>query len=382
MVNKFADYMLGEDLCDVRDLARKFADEKVKPVAREIDHDERFPLEEIRQLGDLGLLGTIIPEEFGGSDLGHLANAIIMEEISRHSPTLGMCVDAHTSLGMVPVLIAGTDKQKEEILRPAVTGRKILAFGLTEAESGSDANTVSTMAVLDGDEWVINGSKSWITNAGPADYYIVCCKTASKGITAIIVPKGTPGFEIGKPEQKLCMKGSSTAQLFFSDCRVPKENLLGEEGKGIHYFMQGLDAGRIAFSSVALGLAQGALERAAAYAKERKAFGHVITDFQGVSFRLAEMEAQVQTARTILYNVAKMADSGMRYTTEAAICKLTCSEMCQDVSRKAIQIMGGNGTHEEYDVERLYRDAMLTTIGEGTSEIGKLIISRDVLKKY
>lgn len=387
MVNKYADFMLDEDILEVRSLAREFADNEVAPTATEMDQKHEYPLEQLKKLGELGLLGSLIPEEYGGTGLGCLANAVIIEELGRHSGTLALCVDAHCSLGMIPLMAGGSEEQKKKYVTPAARGEEILAFGLTEPQSGSDAGGTRTTAILDGDEWVINGSKSWITNAGPASTYLVCCKTdpsakGSTGISLIIVRKGTPGFEIGKPETKLSVRGSSTCQLFFSDCRVPKENLVGVLHHGFPYFMKGLDEGRIAISACSVGMAQGALERAARYAKNRMAFGKPITEFQGVSFQLAEMETEVNVARTMLYNVAKLADAKLPFSKEAAMLKLYASEMCDRVCWKAIQVMGGNGISEEYEVERFYRDNKLNTIGEGTSEINKLVISRHMLKEY
>ena len=386
-MSAYTDFMLGEEIIGIRDLARDFADKEVAPTAIEMDQKHEFPLDQMKKMGQMGLLGSLIPEEYGGTALGCLANAVIIEEMGRHSGTLALCVDAHCSLGMIPLMAGGTDEQKRKYLIPAVTADEILSFGLTEPQSGSDAGGTKTTAILDGDEWVINGSKSWITNAGYAETYLVACKTdtsakGSKGISLIIVRKGTPGFEIGKREQKLSVRGSSTCQLFFSDCRVPKENLVGELHRGLPLFMKGLDEGRIAISACSVGMAQGATERAVRYAKNRMAFGRPITDFQGVSFQLAEMEMEVNVARTMLYNVAKLADAKLPFSKEAAMLKLYASEMCDRVCWKAIQVMGGNGISEEYEVERFYRDNKLNTIGEGTSEINKLVISRHLLNEY
>ena len=386
-MSAYTDFMLGEEIIGIRDLARDFADKEVAPTAIEMDQKHEFPLAQMKKMGEMGLLGSLIPEEYGGTALGCLANAVIIEQMGRHSGTLALCVDAHCSLGMVPLMAGGSDEQKRKYLVPAVTASEILSFGLTEPQSGSDAGGTKTSAVLDGDEWVINGSKSWITNAGYADTYLVACKTdlsakGSNGISLIIFRKGTPGFEIGKPEQKLSVRGSSTCQLFFSDCRVPKENLVGELNHGLPLFMKGLDEGRIAISACSVGMAQGATERAVRYAKNRMAFGRPITDFQGVSFQLAEMEMEVNVARTMLYNVAKLADAKLPFSKEAAMLKLYASEMCDRVCWKAIQVMGGNGISEEYEVERFYRDNKLNTIGEGTSEINKLVISRHLLNEY
>ena len=387
MKNIYADFMLGEDIVAIRDLARQYSDNEVAPTATEMDQKHEFPLEHMKKLGEMGLLGSSIPEEYGGTALGALANAVVIEEMARNSGTLGLCVDAHCSLGMIPLLAGGSEEQKQKYLPLGAQGEEIFSFGLTEPQSGSDAGGTRTTAVLDGDEWVINGSKSWITNAGYARFYMVACKTdpaakGSKGISLNIEKKGTPGFEIGKPEVKLSARGSSTCQLFFSDCRVPKENLVGELNHGFPYFMKGLDEGRIAISALSIGMAQGVVERTVRYAKDRVAFGKPITEYQGVSFQLAEMETKVEVARTMLYNVAKLADSGLPYSKEASMLKLFATEMCDDVCRQGIQVMGGNGISEEYELERFYRDSKLNTIGEGTSEINKLVISRHVLKKY
>ncbi|MDR1797517.1 MAG: acyl-CoA dehydrogenase family protein [Clostridiales Family XIII bacterium] len=387
MNDVMANSMLDEDLQGIRDMARKFSDEKVAPTALELDQKHEYPLDLMKELGELGLLGCCIPEAYGGSELGVLAHSLVIEEISRNSGTLGLAIDAHTSLGMMPVLFGGSEEQKQQYLTPAAQGHEIFAFGLTEPHSGSDAGGAKTTAVLDGDEFVINGSKSWITNTGVASSYNVCCKTdpsasGSKGLSLILVRGGTPGFEIGKPETKLCVRGSNTAQLFFNDCRVPKENLIGEINRGFPLFMKGLDEGRIAISALSIGLAQGVLERAVRYAKDRYAFGQPITAYQGVSFMLAEMETQIAACRALCYTVAKMNDAGIPYSKEAAMLKNAAGEMCNEVCYKAMQVLGGNGLSEEYEVERFYRDARLNTIGEGTTEICKMVIARYTLNDY
>lgn len=388
MVNKFADFLLDEETREIRDLAREYSDKKIAPIATELDQNHQFPRQQFEELGEMGLLGTAVPEEYGGLGLGILSNVVVLEELARHSGSLSVAVESHIDLGMKPIIHYGTDAQKEQILPGAVAGTDILSFGLTEPQSGSDAGGTKTYAVLDGDEWVINGSKSWITNAGESEYYLVACKTdltqvgKSKGISLILVPKDAPGFEAGAPEKKMSLRASATAQLFFSDCRVPKENLVGTLDRGLPIFLEGLDEGRIAVSAFCIGCAQGAMERAVRYAKEREAFGKSIVKFQGVSFMLAEMEQKIEIARCMCYNVAKMADAGLNYTREAAILKLYASEMADEVCRDAIQVMGANGISEEYEVERFYRDVKMMTIGEGTSEINKIVISRHVLDRY
>ena len=385
--DKFTDFMLDEMHLDVRSLARKFADEKVAAVATELDQKHEYPLDLIKEMGQLGLLSSCIPEEYGGAGLDVLSHVLVMEEVARHSGTLGFVVDAHCSLGMMPILFGGTEEQKQKYLPKAASGEYILSFALTEPQGGSDAGGTKTTAVLDGDEFVINGAKSWITNTEVGDVYLVCCKTdlkapGSKGISLIMVPKGTPGMDFGLEEKKICIRGSHTSQIFFNDCRVPKENLVGELHNGLPLFMMGLDEGRIAIGAVSVGMAQGVMERAARYAKERVAFGKPIIKHQAIGFMLAEMETEIAAARAMLYNVAKMKDAGLPFRREAAMLKLVTSKMVCDVCEKGIQVMGGNGLSEEYEVERFMRDSRLCTIGEGTTEINKMLISRYVEKKY
>ncbi len=377
-------YFLSEELELMRNAARDFAEQVVKPKAKALDETHEFPWDWVKQCGELGFLGIPIPEEYGGVGAGCLAECLVIEEISKHSGSLGLIIDAHTSLGCMPVLFAGTEEQKKKYLLPAATGEKIMAFGLTEPEAGSDAGGTKTTAVLDGEEWVINGSKCWITNIQAAGTYIITAKTdpekGNNGISAFILEPGTPGFEIGTPAKKLGMNNSSTGELFFKNCRIPKENLLGEINKGFSVFKKGLDEGRRAISALAVGLAQGALDRALNYAKNRVQFGRPISAFQGVSFKLAEMDMKIEVARTMLYRVAKMSDEQIPYTKEAAILKAFASEICVEVCNQAIQVFGGNGYSKEYEVERLMRDARLLMFGEGTSEVCRMVISSYLLK--
>ena len=347
--DNMADFLLSEDEKEVRDLARQYSDKDVAPIAKEYDAKHEFPRKQIEKLGELGLLGTRVPEEYGGIGLGVLSAVVVLEELARNYGGLAISVQSHI-----------------------------------EPQSGSDAGGTRTHAELDGDEWVINGSKSWITNCGEAKYYLVACKTdktakGSKGISLIIVPNDAPGFSVGAKEQKLSVRSSSTGELFFDDCRVPKENLVGELNHGLPIFLEGLDEGRIMVSALSIGLAQGAFERAVRYAKQRTAFGRPITDFQAVNFKLAEMAEKIEIARCMCYTVAKMADSGVSFSKEAAMSKLFASQMADDVTRDAIQVMGANGISEEYEVERFFRDTKMMTIGEGTSEILDLVIGRHVL---
>ncbi len=372
-------YFLEEDQEILRSAARDFAVNEVLPVTRELDQKHEFPHKLVKRCAELGFLGVSIPEEWGGAGADCVSECIVIEEIAKVNGSLALIIDAHTSLGCMPIFHKGNEYQKKKYLTPAAKGDTLMSFGLTEPGAGSDAGGTKTTAVLDGDHYVINGSKCWITNIGVAKTYIITAKTdpaakGSRGISAFIVEAGTPGFEVGAPERKMGLNSSLTGELFFNNCRVPKENLLGELNEGFKAFMLGLDEGRIAISAMAVGMAQGALDLALAYAKERQQFGRPIISFQGVSFKLAEMQAAVDVARTYLYRVAKMRDEGMKYTQEAAILKMTASEMCVNVVDKALQIHGGNGYSAEFDIERFYRDAKLLMIGEGTSEICRVVI--------
>jgi len=380
-------YFLTEDQLSILEMARKFADEEVQPVTTELDEKHLFPEDLVKQCGEMMFLGACIPEEYGGAGLDCLSHILIMEQLGRHSSSLASIIDAHTSLGAMPLLHAGTEEQKQKYLVPAATGEKLCSFALTEPQSGSDSGTIKTTAVLDGDEWVINGSKSFITNIGYSKTYVVAAKTdteakGSRGISIFIVEEGTEGFEIGKPEEKMSNHSSYSGSLFFTDCRIPKENLLGELNKGFPLFMSCVDEGRLAISAVALGMAQGVLERATRYAKERVAFGNTISTYQGISFKLADMAMNIEHTRIMLYNACRLRDAGLPYSQEAAMVKLFSSEMCVDVCDKGVQILGGYGLCVEYEIERFYRDAKLLTIGEGTSEICRMIISGNVLKQY
>lgn len=376
-------FQLTEEHELMRNIAREFAKTEVAPVTKALDQAHEFPHELVKRCAELNFLGIPIPEEYGGAGADSLSECLIIEEIAKENGSLALIIDAHTSLGCMPLLLTGTEAQKQKYLVPAARGEKLMSFGLTEPGSGSDAAASKTYAVLEGDEWVINGSKSWITNIGVAEIYIITAKTdpdkGARGISAFIIEKGTPGFEIGKPEKKMGLHSSATGELFFRNCRIPKENLLSGLNKGFPLFMKGLDEGRIAISAMAVGMAQGALDRAVAYAKERIQFGKPIAEHQAIAFYLAEMATEIEMARTMLYRVAGMRDAKLPFTQEAAMLKLFSSEMCVRVCDKAVQIHGGNGYSQEYEVERFLRDSKLLTIGEGTSEICKVVISRTVL---
>ena len=380
-------YFLTEDQLSIQEMAKKFADEQVAPVTTELDQKHLFPEELVKQCGEMMFLGACIPEEYGGAGLDCLSEILIMEQLGRHSSSLASIIDAHTSLGTMPILHAGTEAQKQKYLIPAATGQKLCSFALTEPQSGSDSGTIKTTAVLDGDQWVLNGTKAFITNIGYSSIYVVAAKTdteakGSRGISIFIVEVGTPGFTVGKPEEKMSNHSSYSGELSFTDCRIPKENLLGELNRGFPLFMSCVDEGRLAISAVAVGMAQGVLERATRYAKERVAFGNPICAYQGISFKLADMAAAIESARIMLYHTCRMRDAGVPYSQQAAMVKLLSSEMCVEVCDKGVQILGGYGLCVEYELERFYRDAKLLTIGEGTSEICRMIIGGNVLKEY
>jgi alkylation response protein AidB-like acyl-CoA dehydrogenase len=377
------DFALSAQHEEIRRTVRDFAEREIAPVADELERRGEFPHEIIRKAAGLGLLGVPYPEEVGGTGLDSLAYAITIEELSRASGSVGIIVSAHTSLGCNPLYLAGTPEQKDRYLRPLASGEQLGAYGLTEPGAGSDSRGTRTRARRDSEEWVLNGSKRFITNAGVAGVYIVTALTdreADSGkISAFIVPADAPGFSIGRMEEKMGLHASNTGELLFDDCRIPAENLLGEEGAGDKLFLKTLDGGRIGIGAMALGLAQAAFEAASAYARERKQFDRPIASFQGVAFKIADMATRIDAARLLVYRAAWLKDAGRSYTTEAAMAKLFASEMARDVTNDAIQIHGGYGYITEYHVERYLRDAKLTEIGEGTSEIQRMVIARNLL---
>jgi alkylation response protein AidB-like acyl-CoA dehydrogenase len=377
------DFALSPQHTEIQRTVRDFAERRIVPVADELERKGEFPHEIIREAAGLGLLGVPYPEEIGGTGLDSLAYAITVEELSRASGSVGIIVSAHTSLGCNPIWLAGTDAQKERYLRPMASGEVIGAYGLTEPGAGSDSRGTKTRARRDGDQWVLNGSKRFITNAGVAGTYVVTAVTEreqeSGRISAFIIEADTPGFSIGRMEEKMGLHASNTGELIFTDARIPVENLLGEEGQGDKLFLKTLDGGRIGIASMALGLAQAAYEAASAYAKERRQFGRPIGEFQGVAFMIADMATRIDAARLMTYRAAWLKDAGKPYSTEAAMAKLYASEVARDVTNDAIQVHGGYGYITEYRVERYLRDAKLTEIGEGTSEIQRMVIARNLL---
>ncbi len=368
----------------VRQMVRDFAVNEVKPIAAEIDVTERFPMENVKKMGELGMMGIPFPTEFGGAGGDVLSYILAVEELSKVCATTGVILSAHTSLCASLINENGTPEQKEKYLRDLCTGNKIGAFGLTEPGAGTDAAGQQTTAVLDGDNYILNGSKIFITNGGVADTFIIFAMTdkskGTKGISAFIVEKGFQGFSIGKKEDKLGIRASSTTELIFENCIVPKENLIGREGKGFGIAMKTLDGGRIGIAAQALGIAEGALEEAIKYMKERKQFGRPISAFQGLQWMVAEMSTKIEAARFLVYKAAWLKENRQPYSVDAARAKLYAAEVAMDVTTKAVQLFGGYGYTKEYPMERMMRDAKITEIYEGTSEVQKMVISGSLLK--
>jgi alkylation response protein AidB-like acyl-CoA dehydrogenase len=379
-------FELTEEQNLIRDMVRDFAEKEVAPSAAIRDEEERFDRELMfGRLAELGLTGIIFPEEYGGAGADYLSYAIAVEELSRVCASTGVTLSAHTSLGANPIYLFGSRQQKEKFLAPMARGEKLGAFGLTEPSAGSDAGGTRTTAVRDADDWILNGTKIFITNGGDAEVYVVLARTdkdAQKhhGISAFIVEKGTPGFSFGKKEKKMGIRSSPTMELVFDKCRIPADNLLGEEGHGFKIAMKTLDGGRIGIASQALGIAQGALDAAVAYAKERKQFDTPIARFQGVQFQLADMATQTEAARLLVYRAAYRASAGLSYSSESAMAKLFASETAMKVTTQAVQILGGYGYTREFPVERMMRDAKITEIYEGTSEIQRLVIGTSLTR--
>ena len=369
----------------IRRMVREFAEKEIAPRAEEIDATDEFPDDLFRRMGELGIIGLPFPEEYGGSGLGYTSLVIALEEIARFSGSMAITLDAQTSLYCEPVYLFGSEEQKQKYLKPAARGEKIGCFGLTEPHAGSDAGATRTRAVRDEEtgEWVINGQKNFITNGSIADFTVVTAKTdpdaGTRGISAFIVERGTPGFEPGRDEKKMGLKGSVTSELFFENCRIPTENLLGEENEGFKQFMTTLDAGRVAIAAMAVGLAQGAFEKSVSYAQEREQFGQPIAKFQAIQWMIADMATEIEAARLMVNRAAWLRERGERFTQEAAMAKLFATEMSERVCHQAIQIHGGYGYVQEYEVERMYRDQRLCQIGEGTNQIQRLVIARQVL---
>ncbi|MGN0471979.1 MAG: acyl-CoA dehydrogenase [Lachnospiraceae bacterium] len=387
------DFTLSKQHEMARQLFKDFAENEVKPLAQETDEKHQFPRVTVDKMAKYGFLGIPVPKEMGGQGCDALTYVMCVEELSKVCATTGVIVSAHTSLCVDPIMTYGTPEQKEKYLVPLAKGEKLGAFGLTEPGAGTDAQGMQTKAVLDGDEWVLNGSKCFITNGKEADVYVIFAVTGKvekrgklmKEISAFIVEKGTPGFTFGTKENKMGICGSSTYELIFTDCRIPKENLLGQQGKGFNIAMHTLDGGRIGIAAQALGIAEGALETTIAYVKERKQFGKAIGAFQNTQFQLADMATKVQAAQLLVYKAAmKKAEYAknpkISYSEEAAMAKLYAAEVAMEVTTKAVQLHGGYGYIKEYGVERMMRDAKITEIYEGTSEVQRMVISANLLK--
>ncbi len=362
----------------LRDTVRGFARDRVAPLAEELDRESRFPLELVRELAELGLMGIPFPEELGGAGGDTLAYAIAVEELSRIDSSVAITLAAHTSLGTMPIYLFGTDAQRAEWLPQLASGERLAAFGLTEAEAGSDAGAARTAAELHDGQWVLNGSKLFITNAGTdiTACVTITARTGEDEISNIIVPNGTPGYEISAPLHKLGWKASDTRALSFTDCSVPEANLLGERGQGFRQFLEILDGGRIAVAAMGVGLAQGAYDLASAYAKERRQFGRPISSFQAIQFRLADMATEIEAGRALVWKAAWLKDSGRPFALEAAMAKLYTGELSNRVVNAALQIHGGYGYMDEFPISRLYRDQKILEIGEGTNEVQRMVIAR------
>ena len=383
------DFQLSKEHAMARKLFQDFAEKEVKPMAIQVDETEEFPRENVTKMQKLGFLGIPVPKEFGGQGCDPLTYVMCVEELSKVCATTGVIVSAHTSLCCDPILTYGTDEQKKKYLVPLASGKLLGAFGLTEPGAGTDAQGVQTRAVLDGDSYVLNGSKCFITNGKEADVYIIIAYTSvdvdpkgrkKKKFSAFIVEKNTPGFTFGTKENKMGIRGSSTYELIFQDCRIPKENLLGAVGKGFNIAMHTLDGGRIGIAAQALGIAEGALDRTVAYVKERKQFGRSIGDFQNTQFQLANLAAKIEAAKLLVYKAAEAKKLQSTYSVEAAMAKLIASETAMEVTTKCVQLFGGYGYIREYEVERMMRDAKITEIYEGTSEVQRMVISGSLLK--
>lgn len=382
------DFTLSKKHEMARTLFRDFAQNEVKPLAQEVDETETFPRETAEKMAKLGFLGIPIPKQYGGQGCDILTYAMCVEELSKVCGTTGVIVSAHTSLCCDPILTYGTEEQKQKFLVPLAKGEKLGAFGLTEPGAGTDAQGQQTKAILEGDEYVLNGSKVFITNGKEADVYVIFAITGiiekrgrvSKEISAFIVEKGTPGFSFGTKEKKMGIRGSATYELIFTDCRIPKENMLGGKGKGFGIAMHTLDGGRIGIAAQALGLAEGALDCTINYVKERKQFGRSIAQFQNTQFQLADMATKCEAAQLLVYKSAVAKDTQKVYSMEAAQAKLYAAEVAMEVTTKAVQLHGGYGYIREYDVERMMRDAKITEIYEGTSEVQRMVISANLLK--
>jgi butyryl-CoA dehydrogenase len=378
------DFSISKKEILFRQMLREFTEKEVSPLAAEVDEQERFPMETVEKMAKLGIMGIPIPIEYGGSGGDNSLYAIAVEELSRACATTGVIVSAHTSLCASPIYEFGTLEQREQYLPNLASGKWLGAFGLTEPNAGTDASAQQTTALLDGDHYILNGTKIFITNSTYADIFIVMAMTdrslGTRGVTAFIVEKDSPGFRIGKKEKKMGIRGSATCELIFENCMVPKENILGKENRGFSIAMKTLDGGRIGIAAQALGIAQGAMDETVKYVKERKQFGRPIGKFQNTQFQLADLQMKIEAARLLIRSAAFKKDNKMPFTVDAAYAKLYASELAMEMTNKAIQFHGGYGYTREYPVERMMRDAKITEIYEGTSEVQRMVIASNLLK--
>jgi hypothetical protein len=380
------DFTLPEHVEALREEVRKFAEKEIRPHLMEWDEAKTFPMAVMKQLGEMGMMGIIFPEQYGGAGMGYLEYAVIVEELSRVDGSVGISVAAHNSLCSNHIYAMGTEAQKQKYLVPLASGKVIGAWGLTEPEAGSDAGALRTVARKEGSHWIINGTKNFITHATVGELAVVMARTrpghGGDGISAFILEKGMNGFRAGKQENKLGLRASDTSELIMEDVKVPEENLLGEEGVGFKQAMKTLDGGRISIGALGLGMAQGAFEASVKYAKARHTFGKPISEHQGIQFKLADMQVQIEAARLLIHKAANLKDQGLPYGKAASMAKLYSSEVACRVADEAIQIHGGYGYIKDYPVEKFYRDVKLCTIGEGTSEIQRMVIARHLLREF
>ncbi|GCE13268.1 acyl-CoA dehydrogenase family protein [Tengunoibacter tsumagoiensis] len=379
------DFSLNDEQQAIRETSRDFAEQVIKPVAAELDETGRFPIEIIQQMGQLGMLGLPFPEEYGGAGADFLSYCLALEEISRADVSVGITMEAHTSLGATPFFLFGNQQQKEELLPRLTRGEQLWAFGLTESEAGSDSGSTQTRATLSDDGWCINGAKVFITNAGTemSGGVTITARTGTQSngrpeITNLIVPKGTSGYSIGQPYKKMGWKASDTRPLTFEDCLIPQENQLGQRGDGLKQFLRILDSGRVAIAALSVGLAQACLDEALSYAQQRKQFGQPISRFQAIQFKLADMDTEIELARLMYYKAAWLHMQGRSYTREASMAKLVASETAKRAADQAVQIHGGYGFMDEYPVSRYWRSVKINEIGEGTSEIQRIVIAKQL----
>src|ERR1700712_2303671 len=378
------DFSVSENQQMVGQMAKDFAEKHIKPHVMEWDEAQHFPVELFKKLGELGMMSVFVPEQYGGSGFGYFEYVTVIQEIAKVCGSIGLSVAAHNSLCTGHILAFGSEEHKQKWLPKLAAVELLGAWGLTEANTGSDAMRMGTTAVLDGDHYIVNGSKNWITHGKSGGIAVVMVRTGekgdSKGISALVVERGTPGFSAGKKENKLGMRASETTEMIFDNCRVPKENLLGKEGEGFKQAMKVLDGGRISIGALSLGIAKGAFEAAVAYAKERHQFGQPIANFQGIAFKLADMATEIEAAELLIMQAADLKNRHQPVTKQSAMAKYFASEVAVRTATEAVQIFGGYGYTKDFPVEKYYRDAKLCTIGEGTSEIQKIVISREILK--